>query len=308
MTRASLIGIDWGTSSFRAWAMTADGEVRDAVEKASGILMVPNGDFDMAFEEALHSWLTADPGIPVIASGMITSRNGWCETTYLPLPVRIENLAASLTPLVTKKGRTIHFVAGVAHNPQSGVPDVMRGEETELAGHITASGSGEGVFVLPGTHSKWAKAEAGAITHFETFMTGEFFSILCGHSIIGRLMTHDERTLGEASPSAFREGLQFARQGGSILSKAFSARTLALFDRLPGVDIADYLSGLLIGEEVGAALSSRSGAGPVTVIGRGELAHRYRIALAEWDADVVEAEPGMARRGLLEIARHVGLI
>jgi 2-dehydro-3-deoxygalactonokinase len=303
MTRASLIGIDWGTSSFRAWAMTADGEVQDAVEKASGILTVPNGDFDTAFEEALHPWLAVDPGIPIIASGMITSRNGWCETAYLPLPVRIENLAAALTPLVTAKGRTIHFVAGVAHNPQCGVPDVMRGEETELVGHIAANDSGEGAFVLPGTHSKWATAEAGAITHFRTYMTGEFFSVLSRHSIIGRLMTQ-----GEASPSAFRKGLQFARQGGSILSKAFSARTLALFDRLPGGDVADYLSGLLIGEEVGAGLSSHCGAGPVTVIGRGDLAHRYRVALAEWGADVIEAQPGMARRGLLEIARHVGLV
>jgi 2-dehydro-3-deoxygalactonokinase len=282
--------------------MTAGGEVLDAVEKASGILMVPDGDFDTAFEQALGPWLAADPGIPVIASGMITSRNGWCETAYLPLPVRIENLAASLTPLVTAKSRTVHFVAGLAHDPPSGAPDVMRGEETELAGHIAAGGSGDGVFVLPGTHSKWARAEAGAITHFETFMTGEFFSVLCGHSIIGRLMTK-----GEARPSAFREGLQFARQGGSILSKAFSARTLALFDRLPGADIADYLSGLLIGEEVGAALSRRSGSGPVTVIGRGDLAHRYRRALAAWGVDVIEAQPGMARRGLLEIARHVGL-
>lgn len=302
MTPASLIGIDWGTSSFRAWSMTADGEVRDAIEKASGILAVPDGDFDAAFEEALGPWLADDPGIPVIASGMITSRNGWCETAYLPLPVRIENLAASLTPLATAKRRTVHFVAGIAHDPRSGAPDVMRGEETELAGHIAANGSGDGLFVLPGTHSKWARAEAGAITHFQTYMTGEFFSVLSRHSILGRLMTP-----GEAGPSAFREGLQFARRDGSILSKAFSARTLALFDRLPGADIADYLSGLLIGEEIGAALSIHGGSGPVTVIGRGDLAHRYRAALAEWGADVIEAEPGMARRGLLEIAKHAGL-
>ena len=300
-----LIAIDWGTSSFRAWALGADGTILDTVTRGTGILAVPDGDFDAAFEAALGPWLAAAPDAPVLASGMITSRNGWCETPYLPLPMRTGDLAGALVPFAARSGRVIHFVTGAACNPDQGLPDVMRGEETELVGHLAAGGSGSGVFVMPGTHSKWARAENGALVDFATYMTGEVFAVLKTHSILGRLMVPE----APFAPAWFRRGVETARAAKtSILGQIFSARTLALFDRLPPEAIADYLSGLLIGEEVRSGLAVHGADQGVTVIGRGDLADCYAQALEIHGTGVTRAQPGMARLGLLEIARKAGLV
>lgn len=305
MTTPALIALDWGTSSFRAWAMTASGEVLDSVESGEGILAVTNGAFDEVFETAVGGWLAATPAVPVIACGMITSRNGWVETPYLPLPAGADELASALTAFTTRKGRTIHFVTGVARNPSEGLPDVIRGEETELVGHLAATGTGDGFFVMPGTHSKWARAEGGRLVHFETVMTGEIYAILSRHSILGRLMpeTRTER------PEAFRRGIEVSRGStSSILSRLFSARSLVLFDRLAPEEIADYLSGLLIGEEVRAGLAAHPDVRRITLTGRGDLAGRYRTAFELSGAEVTEARSSMARFGLLEIAKRAGLV
>lgn len=296
-----LIAIDWGTSSFRAWLLGAGGTVLDEIPSGPGILSVPKGDFDAAFETALDHWLSSSPDLPVIASGMITSRNGWIETSYLPLPLDARRLADALTAHVTKRGRRLHFVTGAVRNPDHGLPDVMRGEETEIIGHLAASAVAEGLFVLPGTHSKWAWVEDGRLTGFDTCMTGEVFAILRDHSILGRLIND-----GSTSSDAFRRGLEAGRGEGALLTRIFSARSLALMDRLEEGEIADYLSGLLIGDEVAGALSSAQG--PVTIIGRGDLAERYRIALAHEGAEATLAAPGMARAGLWEIAKLAGVI
>ncbi|TBN42718.1 2-dehydro-3-deoxygalactonokinase [Paracoccus subflavus] len=290
----ALIGIDWGTTSFRAWRMGPGGEVLETVSDGPGILAagaLPGG-FAQALRDRIGGWLD---GAPVIASGMITSRNGWVETPYLPLPLDANALAAGLT---LHDG--IHFVTGAVSDPDGPAPDVMRGEETEIIGHL-AAGGGEGLFVLPGTHSKWARAEGGRLVAFRTVMTGEVFAALRDHTILGRLIQP-----GPDSQSAFRRGVQAGRQDGALLGRIFSARTLALMDRLAPDQIADYLSGLLIGDEVAHGVQDAA-AGPVTIIGRGDLAVRYRMALAEMGIAAKIAPPGMARQGLWEIARLRGL-
>lgn len=290
----ALIGIDWGTTSFRAWRMGPGGEVLETVSDGPGILAagaLPGG-FAQALRDRIGGWLD---GAPVIASGMITSRNGWVETPYLPLPLDANALAVGLT---LHDG--IHFVTGAVSDPDGPAPDVMRGEETEIIGHL-AAGGGEGLFVLPGTHSKWARAEGGRLVAFRTVMTGEVFAALRDHTILGRLIQP-----GPDSQSAFRRGVQAGRQDGALLGRIFSARTLALMDRLAPDQIADYLSGLLIGDEVAHGVQDAA-AGPVTIIGRGDLAVRYRMALAEMGIAAKIAPPGMARPGLWEIARLRGL-
>ncbi|MTD99991.1 2-dehydro-3-deoxygalactonokinase [Paracoccus sp. YIM 132242] len=289
----ALIGIDWGTTSFRAWRMGAGGEVLDTVGDGPGILAagaLPGG-FGQALRDRIGDWLD---GTPIITSGMITSRNGWVETPYLPLPLDAGALARSLT---LHEG--IHFVTGAVSDPDGPAPDVMRGEETEIIGHLAEGGEG-GLFVLPGTHSKWAWAEGGRLTAFRTVMTGEVFAALRDHTILGRLIQP-----GPGSDDAFRRGVQAGQGDGALLARIFSARTLALMDRLAPDQIADYLSGLLIGDEV--AQGARDASGPVTIIGRGDLAARYQAAFTMLGIDAQIAPPGMARRGLWEIARMGGL-
>lgn len=289
----ALIGIDWGTTSFRAWRMGAGAEVLETIGDGPGILAAAQlpGGFRQAVKDCIGPWLGH---APVIASGMITSRNGWVETPYLPLPLDAAALARSLT---LHEG--IHFVTGAVSDPDGPAPDVMRGEETEIIGHLSGGG-GDGLFVLPGTHSKWAWAKGGKLVAFRTVMTGEVFAALRDHSILGRLIQP-----GAGSDEAFRRGIEAGRQDGALLGRIFSARTLALLDRLAPGEIADYLSGLLIGDEV--AQGARDTRGPVTIIGRGDLAQRYRTAFDILGIAAEIAPPGMARRGLWEIARMGGL-
>lgn len=296
-----LIAIDWGTSSFRAWLLGTEGKVMEEIPSGPGILSASEGDFDAAFEAAIGHWLSLYPDLPVIASGMITSRNGWVETPYLPLPLDAQDLAASLTTQITKHGRRVSFVTGAVRNPDCGLPDIMRGEETEIIGHLADSEVTDGMFVLPGTHSKWARVEDRRLMSFNTCMTGEVFAILREHSILGRLIRDSP-----FNADAFMRGLESGRADGALLSRIFSARSLALMDRLAADEVTDYLSGLLIGDEVAGALATTQGA--VTIIGRGDLAERYRIALEHAGAEAVLAAPGMARAGLWNIAKLAGVI
>ena len=40
---------------------------------------------------------------------------------------------------------------------------------------------------MPGTHSKWVEVADGKIVDFSTYMTGEIFAALKGHTILGTL-------------------------------------------------------------------------------------------------------------------------
>lgn len=304
MTTPHLIGIDWGTSSFRAWLMAGDGSVMAESAAPAGIMAVSGGRFEDVFHDQVGSWLSTYPGMPIIASGMITSRNGWHETPYLPLPTSARQLAANLHVFATQSGHTIHFVTGLARLDEGTTPDVMRGEETELIGHIAASPLPSGLFIMPGTHSKWVTAIDSEIRAFDTCMTGEVFALLRNQSILGRLAED-----GPFREAAFLTGVHAAASSRKALpSLIFSARTLVLFEQLAANEVADYLSGLLIGDEVKAGLAVHSTCDTPTVIGRGDLAERYRLAFEAFGHKAVLADPGMARRGLFEIGRLARLI
>ena len=307
---AALIGIDWGTTSFRAYRIGADGSVLETKAAPAGILKVPDGDFEAVLEREVGPWLAAAPALPMVVSGMITSRQGWLEVPYCPCPAGSAELAGALREHATRAGRRLHFVPGLSLIGSDGVPDVIRGEETQIIGELAGEREGERgrqAIVLPGTHSKWAFVEDGRIVWFATFMTGEVFAVLKEHSILGRLMAGD--AFDEA---AFARGLSYARAGpGGLLRRLFSARTLGLFDQLPASAIASYLSGLLIGSEIVEALDclpEAPGAREITVIGHSELALRYRGAI---DAAGFRARTGSvdaSPRGQLLIARAAGLI
>ena len=295
---AQFIALDWGTSSFRAYLVGADGAVRDTRASADGILSVTDGAFEPVFERQVAGW---DVGLPVLASGMITSRQGWREVPYAVAPAGLAELAAGVTRFVTGGGRTILFVPGVSYRAENGVPDVIRGEETQIVG---ALGAGGAVVVTRGTHCKWLAVEAGRITRFATFMTGEMFAVLKGHSILGRLMT------GEAATGpGFARGVEAGLAGRALLHDLFSARTLGLFGDVAGHDLASYLSGLLIGAEiVGARERFLPGADGVTMIGGAALAEPFGKALdiagIAWRSGPADA----AVRGLAMIGRQAGVI
>ena len=310
MTGTALIGIDWGTTSLRAYRMDRAGAVLDTHDARAGILQVEGGDFEDAFERELGPWLENEPkDLPVVASGMITSRQGWHETPYLPCPGDAADLARALTPRRSASGHWVWFVTGLEHIDPSGVPDVMRGEETQIVGCL-ADGDDDGLFVLPGTHSKWALVKDGRIVRFATFMTGELFQALRDHTILGRLMAGDD-----PAPGAFRKGVGYGlleeAEAGGLLRRLFSARTHGLFDNIEADGLSDYLSGLLIGAELREALGSladRACSEEIRLVGRGALVARYEQALGLAGRRTRRAAQDAAARGHYLIASAAGLI
>jgi 2-dehydro-3-deoxygalactonokinase len=300
---AQLIGLDWGTSSLRAYLLGVDGALIERRDSPLGIMRVENGRFAAAFEAACGDWLRAHPTAPVLLAGMIGSKQGWLEAPYCACPADAGAIARALAVL-DLPGRRAHIVPGLSCTNSAGVPDVMRGEETQIVGAIPVSGNR--LAVLPGTHSKWAWVQDGAVTRFASFMTGEIHAALISHTILGRLMQADAPHDADAFARGVRYGLEAPQ---ALLSRVFSARTLGLFGHLGAASLPSYLSGLLIGSEIGGALEAPQ-LDAITVLGNAALTQRYTdafaIAIAGLSAQAGAAD--CAALGLWRIAQAAALL
>ena len=303
MSTPRFIAVDWGTSNFRAYLADGGGKVLDYVQQARGILAVEDRKFADVLKAGIGGWATDYSPLPIMMSGMIGSRQGWVEAPYVRCPASVEDLARALTVIQADGIGTVHLVAGLDHAPPGGPPDVIRGEEAQAFGAMAMEGTKNGTFVQPGTHSKWINVADGKITGFSTYMTGEVFAALKGHTILGRLMTTEA-----ADGSGFLKGVEAARTEGTpgdLLNRLFSVRTLGLFDRLPARELSDYLSGLLIGSEVIAA--ARPGE-PITIFGSGDLTARYGKAAETLGLSWKSGPADSVVAGQLEIAHAAGLL
>ncbi|MEP6963895.1 MAG: 2-dehydro-3-deoxygalactonokinase, partial [Polaromonas sp.] len=218
---------------------------------------------------------------------------GWRETPYCACPAGFDDIAGQL--LWLEPGR-IAIVPGLSIE-RDGVPDVMRGEETQVFGALALLGLSDARLVLPGTHSKWVTVRQGRVVDFSSWMTGEFYALLRQHSIIAR-------SLGGGDPAhdagAFLHGLQHALRGQGLLNTAFSARTLSLFRRIAAEALPSYLSGLVIGEELKAQGLKPDDA--VVLMGAEELTARYQQALESLGVSVKRVGADATWRGLRAIA------
>jgi 2-dehydro-3-deoxygalactonokinase len=301
VSEPALIGVDWGTSSLRAFLIGAEGEVIDGVSSPEGIMQVSGKTFEAVLDRLISPWI-ANNKLPILASGMITSRNGWVETPYAEMPLGACGLARALVPHDADSGARIHFVTG-ASIEHAGGPDVLRGEETQIIG-ASALGLNDGTFVMPGTHSKWVQVADGQIVDFSTYMTGEIFAALKGHTILGTLMEDHDFDI-----DVFETGVEAGLEGGSnLLHNLFHVRTLPLMGKIPKVATADYLSGLLIGTEVAAATRDVENIGTVTLVGRTDLSDRYDIALRTGGLKCRRAPDDIVAKGHFLIARAAGLL
>jgi 2-dehydro-3-deoxygalactonokinase len=270
-----LLAVDWGSTSLRAALLDEAGVVLEERTAACGMLTVAAGGFSEVFEQHFGDWMDA-PGTACLMAGMVGSKQGWVEAGYCPCPAGLDEIAAALKPVDAQSsmpGRRIAIVPGVSCD-RAGVPDVMRGEETQVLGALDLLGVQEGTFVLPGTHSKWVKVEAGRIRELTTVMSGEFYDLLRRHSILARSLTSSDTALDEA---AFDRGVLLALHGGSLMQTAFSVRTLSLFNRIAAEALTSYLSGLVIGEELRCRPLRQDAS--VVVIGAPALASRFERAL-----------------------------
>ena len=292
---AELIAVDWGTSSLRGARLGADGVVVEERAFPRGILSVPKDGFAAVFDQCFGDWMTP-PGTRSLISGMAGSAQGWIEAPYCACPAGLADVAARLVWVAP--GR-IAIVPGLSCE-HTGVPDVIRGEETQVFGALRLQGVDSGTLVLPGTHSKWVQVEAGRIVSFATLMTGEFYALLRRHSILARTLPADDTELHD---DAFDAGVAHALRSPGLLQSAFSVRTLSLFDRLPMAERPSYLSGLAIGEELRSRPLERGA--QLVVVGADALTRRYERALAQRGVRMRSVGTQAAWRGLWDIARTI---
>jgi 2-dehydro-3-deoxygalactonokinase len=296
---SAIICVDWGTSSFRAYLASLEGEIIARVESAGGILTVGKGDYEDVLARNIAAWQAPRRPLPILMSGMIGSRQGWVEAPYAPCPAGLREIAAAVVTIDTRAFGAIGLVPGVCALDDNGSPDVMRGEETQILGALAAMDRSDGTFVLPGTHSKWARVEDGRILSFATYMTGEVFAALKDHTILGRLMAE-----APEDSAGFTEGVREAarlQRPGDVLHAIFMTRTLALFHRLAPSQLSDYLSGLLIGAEL---LSGAGSARSAIVIGSAALTARYCAAGAILGMALEAAPDDCAPLGQLALLPH----
>ena len=314
---AALIALDWGTTSLRAYLFDAAGKVIATRVSTAGIMNLPvpaeEGGFDAAFDEACGVWLREAPALPVLAAGMVGSAQGWVQAPYVETPASAQALVAGIVRVRAASGVEVAVVPGVLE--PGALPNVMRGEETQIFGALGGSSDEAlqtSLIGLPGTHAKWVVVEGERIARFYTFMTGEVYAALCAHTILGRTMKHP----AEPDTAAFLRGVNVAREQGCVglLATAFSTRTLGLTGQLAADEQPDYLSGLVIGHELAgleAALARRdvalAGCAP-QLIGAEALCERYRMALGAFGCGGANLVRQATEHGLWRIAVQAGLV
>lgn len=297
---AALIGVDWGSSSLRVFLVGAGGEVLAERANDQGASTLPGKEAFAGVLDALAGdWMRARPELPVLACGMVGSLHGWVDVPYATCPADLASLAAGLR---ASPNGAVRIVPGILCDIAGLPPDLMRGEETQIFGalHLRPELVESSCIVLPGTHSKWAHVQDGKVTRFATHMTGELFAVLRQHSVLGRLME-----VGEFHEASFKAGVNAVRLHGELgLShQIFAARSLGVTGRMRGSELADYLSGLLIGHELRAGFAWRHGNAPLALVGSPALCQRYQAALHIYSGDTAIVLDNTAPAGLLCLAR-----
>ncbi|WP_212745922.1 2-dehydro-3-deoxygalactonokinase [Sinomonas susongensis] len=325
-----LIGLDWGTTSCRAYLLGEGGAVLDRRLDGRGVLPLSRSSEgrSAAFEGELAAlcgdWLRAAPGLPLVACGMVGSNQGWAEASYRHLPVDLSERPDSLTEVATAMG-TLFIIPGLFKDGRTGSPgdhpDVIRGEETQLLGALPSEadrGDSPAVVVLPGTHTKWLRLDATLVSDFVTTMTGELFGLVMEHSIIARLA--EEPSAPDLA--AFDRGLDvvFTADHDSapaapadIATSLFSARTLVMAGELEPSAVKDYVSGLMIGAEVEQFarrwIGEQDTVGtPITICASAQLGSRYARALERAGIASALAPEDAVVTGLWRTAVALGLI
>ena len=266
-TYADWIAVDWGTTNLRAWAMRQDTPVAYA-QSDNGMGKLSKSGFEPALLDLIDDWLGADQTL-VIACGMVGSRSGWVEAPYAQVPNQPLSIPTVQAPSSDPR-LVVRVVSGLS---QSEPADVMRGEETQIAGYLRQNQDFDGIICLPGTHSKWAQISAGEVVSFRTLMTGELFSLLSEHSVLS--LTIGEGWDADAFAASVNDALS---RPEALAQRLFALRAEGLLNALDGGAAKARLSGLLIGAELAAARPYWLGQ-EIVLIGDEKLCANYANAL-----------------------------
>ena len=289
-----MIAVNWGTSNFRAYKLDAKGHVEAEKSSARGAITVAAGGFQDALMAEIMEWMDIRDN-RVLMCGMVGARRGWKEAPYQKIPATFEQVVQGVIKLDVD-GMDARIVPGLIGMDSNGVPDVMRGEETEMFGCASENGS-NAHFCLPGTHTKWIRMNDGKIASFSTSMTGDLFKAIRESTILRSCTQHEPN-----DEKAFLLGVARAGQDGELGHQLFGVRTLVLTGMMSDTSSSSYLSGILIGSEVRDMARKED---DVHLIGEAPLCALYQKAMREFGVTSTIEPEGAALRGLLRIAGSI---
>ena len=283
------IAVDWGTSSFRAY-LIKNNIVSDRIETKDGMKFINNNSFEKTFISLVENWLDDYQTIEVLASGMVGARQGWSEAPYQETPCNLNNIKFIL-PKINDNRIALKIFSGISQIDQ---PDVMRGEETQVAGFFNDNPNFEGSVCLPGTHSKWIKVKDTNIEKFQTFMTGELFEVISQNTVLMHSVKSNKTDQEELLKS-----VDLIFKNPSLFGNAlFKLRADDLINSRNKIIYKSRLSGYLLGLELLGSIDYWKKS-KIALIGNKELNKLYSYVLKDRVSSIVfyEAED-MTLKGL----------
>ncbi|MEM7288909.1 MAG: 2-dehydro-3-deoxygalactonokinase [Pseudomonadota bacterium] len=264
------IAVDWGTTRLRCWLVGSAGEVLKSMSSEDGMGSLKPNEFEPALLKLLGDDLQADRQVSTIACGMVGARQGWTEAAYVAVPCYPPDCTnATFAPVADKRLRVI-ILPGLS---QTEPADVMRGEETQIAGYLANYPNFRGTLCLPGTHTKWVKIDGGQIRSFTTFMTGDLFAAITRHTVLRHSIDFDWDD--QAFDNAVDEAL---RAPDSVSALLFNLRAGDLLENRNTGFANARASGLLMGLELAGARTYWE-AKDIALVGSEQLCTRYARAL-----------------------------
>ncbi|MEN8917012.1 MAG: 2-dehydro-3-deoxygalactonokinase [Octadecabacter sp.] len=273
------IAADWGTSNVRFWAIGTDGSVLGERTSADGMGSLVASEYEGVLNQSCNEWL--ETATMVVACGMVGSRQGWVEAPYQTTPCAVCPTKMVKAP-VERDGLTVHVIPGIR---QTDPADVMRGEETQIAGFLAQNDGWDGIICLPGTHTKWVHVSAGEVVSFQTCMTGELFALLAEQSVL-RHSVSDDGWNEEAFIDAMSQTLSRPER---MAGQLFSLRASQLVHDTDSQTLRARLSGLLIGAELASTKPYWLGQN-VALIGAEAVSQPYIAGLAAQGVAVTRAD------------------
>ena len=265
------IAVDWGTTNLRVWIMDAQGNVVDRLASDKGMGVLGKADFEPALLELINPYLSDNRRTPVLCCGMVGARQGWSEAAYVPVPCTPAGVGHAIKVETRDTRLSVYILPGLS---QAQPADVMRGEETQIAGYLAQHPNFDGVLCLPGTHSKWAHISASEVVSFKTYMTGEIFAILSS----GSVLRHSLDSTGWDNDAYVAAVDHSYARPQSIAGDLFSIRAQDLLTGVNSAKSRATLSGTLIGLELAAARPYWLGQ-QVVLIGADKMVEIYQTAL-----------------------------
>ena len=292
----TLIAADWGTSNLRIWGIDHRGQVIDTINNGKGMSSLIPSEFEPYLISLIESWLPKEGNAkcPIIICGMAGAKNGWKEAAYSKAPCPPINKKKIIQVETDDQRISVSIVPGIM---QTSPPDVMRGEETQIAGYLSKNPDFDGIICLPGTHTKWAHISANEIVSFKTFMTGEIFLSLSERSILKTSVQSND-----FDSTSFLEAFEDTYSNPALLSsKLFGLRAADLLENTSTKFLKSKLSGYLIGCELAGAKSYWLGQN-IIMIGNNDLCILYQKALKKLGINTtIESTQNVTLNGLKQV-------